>query len=288
MSNENMNGENMNDENISKCFVIMPISDQLGYSTGHFTKIYEQIFIPAIEDAGYKPDRVDEDNICDSIIFKIFERIQNCDMALCDLSSRNPNVLYELGLRQAYDKPVVLVQDEKTERIFDVSGISTIPYNSDRLYESVLAARENITRALIETRDGKTHSLVKIVKASEASFPEENLSGNEKTEIMLERIMAELTQLKQVRRLKNDELVYPDNKIDNIVLSVLRLDSEVEEALKNKSSQAVFKRLTLIILKYRRKVEELDMNPDVRLKLINTLDSYLDQIKVYKEKHFDI
>ncbi len=278
----------MSEENKPSCFVIMPISDQSGYPAGHFTKIYEQIFIPAIEDAGYKPDRVDEDNICDSIIFKIFDRIQNCDMALCDLSSRNPNVLYELGLRQAYDKPVVLVQDEKTERIFDVSGINTIPYNSDRLYESVLAARENITRALIETRDGKKHSLVKIVKASEASFPEGNLPGNEKTEIMLERIMAELTQLKQVRRLKNHELEYSDDKVGNIVLSVLRLDSEVEEAIRNKSSEAVFKKLALKILNYIHAVKELDMNPDVRLKLNTTLNDYLDQIKEYKEKYFDL
>lgn len=277
----------MNEENKPRCFVIMPISDQSGYPTGHFTKIYEQIFIPAIEDAGYKPDRVDEDNICDSIIFKIFERIQNCDMALCDLSSRNPNVLYELGLRQAYDKPVVLVQDEKTERIFDVSGINTIPYCSDRLYESVLAARENITRALIETRDGKTHSLVKIVKASEASFPDGNLPGNEKTEIMLERIMAELTQLKQVRRLKSGELESPDDKVGNIVLSVLDLDSEVEEALRNKSSEPVFKTLALKILNCLQTIKELDMNPDVRLKLINTLNGYLEQIRVYKEKNFD-
>lgn len=99
-----------------KCFVIMPISDQGDYPSGHFTKVYEQIFKPAIEDAGYQPYRVDEDKISNSIINKIFDAVQNCSMALCDLSNCNPNVLYELGIRQAYDKPVVLVQDEKTER----------------------------------------------------------------------------------------------------------------------------------------------------------------------------
>ena len=192
----------MSDENLPRCFVIMPISDQPGYPAGHFTKVYNQIFIPAIEAAGYKPDRVDGDNICDSIIVKIFERIQSCDMALCDLSSRNPNVLYELGLRQAYNKPVVLVKDEKTERIFDVSGINTILYDSDRLYENVLEARKKITQALEETRDGKDYSLVKIVKANEAKFPEGDLSVNEKTEIMFKTIMDELA------RVKNNKIEY--------------------------------------------------------------------------------
>ena len=70
----------------------------------------------------------------------IFEAVQNCPIALCDLSSKNPNVLYELGLRQAYDKPVVLVKDEKTGRIFDVSGINTISYDSHRLVENVQSA----------------------------------------------------------------------------------------------------------------------------------------------------
>ena len=123
---------------MEKCFVMMPISDQGDYPKGHFDKIYEQIFKPAIEKAGYEPYRVDENKLCDSIIGKIFSALQESPMALCDLSNRNPNVLYELGIRQAYDKPVVLVQDEKTERIFDVSGISTVQYSSKRLYEDVL------------------------------------------------------------------------------------------------------------------------------------------------------
>ena len=113
-------------EEREKCFVIMPISDQGDYSKGHFQKVFEQIFKPAIWDAGYEAYRVDQDKISSPIINKIFEAIQDCPMALCDLSNRNPNVLYELGLRQAYDKPVVLVQDEKNPRIFDVSGINTV------------------------------------------------------------------------------------------------------------------------------------------------------------------
>ena len=96
------------EEKKEKCFVIMPISDQGDYTMGHFTKVYEQIIKPSIEEAGYEAYRVDENNICDSIINKIFDAIQECPMAVCDLSNRNPNVLYELGLRQAYDKPVVL------------------------------------------------------------------------------------------------------------------------------------------------------------------------------------
>lgn len=192
-----------------RCFVMMPISDQGDYPQGHFTKVYEQIFKPAIEEAGFKPYRVDENKISDAIMSKIFEAIQNCPMALCDLSNKNPNVLYELGLRQAYDKPVVLVKDDETDRIFDVSGISTVEYNSVRLYENVMLARKRITEAILSTRDGKEKTMVKIMKAEIADFSSVDVSQEDKLEIMLRGIKQDIQELKstsdnRIIPIKND------------------------------------------------------------------------------------
>ena len=187
-----------------KCFVMMPISDQGDYPEGHFQKVYEQIFQPAIEQAGYQPYRVDENAISDRIIDKIFNAIQECPMALCDLSNRNPNVLYELGLRQAYDKPVVLVQDEKTDKIFDVSGISTVFYKSDRLFENVIDARERISRAISDTRDGKKNSIVKVVRAQTAKISTEDMTKEDKIEIMLSGIIDDLKQIKNNKNYENN------------------------------------------------------------------------------------
>lgn len=202
-------------EEREKCFVIMPISDQGDYSKGHFQKVFEQIFKPAIWDAGYEAYRVDQDKISSPIINKIFEAIQDCPMALCDLSNRNPNVLYELGLRQAYDKPVVLVQDEKTPRIFDVSGINTVQYSSDRLYENVIEARKKITEALISTRDGETNSIVKIVQAESANMNTETVSQQDRIEVMLKGITNDINEIRnsadRTSYVKNYETnVYPE------------------------------------------------------------------------------
>lgn len=206
-------------EEQERCFVIMPISDQGDYPKGHFTKVYNQIFKPAIIAAGYEPFRVDEDKISNPIINKIFDAVQNCTMALCDLSNRNPNVLYELGLRQAYDKPVVLVQDEKTPRIFDVSGINTVQYSSERLFENVMEAREKITDALISTRDGKVNSIVKIVRAESASMKTGEVSQEDRMEVMLNSIMSEIKEIRNTTDrksyLKNYETtvstIHPEN-----------------------------------------------------------------------------
>lgn len=183
-----------------KCFVMMPISDQGDYPEGHFTKIYEQILKPAIEDAGYEAYRVDENASSVLITDKIFKAIQECPMALCDLSNRNPNVLYELGLRQAYDKPVVLVQDEKTDKIFDISGISTVFYQSNRLYENVFDARKKITKAIVDTQKGHYNSIVKVMKAHAASVSTGDITPEDKIEIMLSGIMDDIKEIKADRR----------------------------------------------------------------------------------------
>lgn len=118
-------------------------------------------------------------------------------MALCDLSNRNSNVLYELGIRQAYDKPVVLVQDEKTERIFDVSGISTVQYSSKRLYEEVLENRKAITEAIRSTKEGKQNSIIKVVNVKNAEVQKGEVSKEDKIEVLLSGLLEDVKELKK-------------------------------------------------------------------------------------------
>lgn len=87
------------------CFVIMPISDQEGYPTGHFKRVYQEIVRPAIELAGFTPERADDANQTHNIILSILKSVVNSDIAICDISSLNPNVMYELGVRQMARKP---------------------------------------------------------------------------------------------------------------------------------------------------------------------------------------
>lgn len=143
----------MGESKDKQCFVIMPISDPKDYESGHFRSVYEDIFIPAIKEAGYVPKRADDDKSSSMIQVNIIRDIIDSPMAVCDLSSKNPNVLFELGIRQAFDLPVVLVQEEGTPRIFDISTINTIDYGKELLYRDVINDREKIKEAILQTRD---------------------------------------------------------------------------------------------------------------------------------------
>lgn len=237
-------------EEKEKCFVIMPISDQGDYPEGHFSKVYDQIFKPAIEDAGYEAYRVDENKICDSIMRKIFNAIYECPMAICDLSNRNPNVLYELGLRQAYDKPVVLLQDEKTDKIFDISGINTVYYKSDRLYENVFDARKRLTEAIISTREGKQDSIIKIWRATAADVSHISMTKEDKLEILIRGVLNDIQEIK--------------TKIDNGIQNEIELNYEERNLRKNANDHKV--------------VLQVDLKEGVTKKEINSVVSTIEKI----------
>lgn len=172
------------------CFVIMPFTDPDGYEKGHFRKIYDQLFVPAIERAGYIPHRVDDEIQSTMIHGKLLDQLITAPMVLCDLSSRNPNVLYELGIRHAFDMPVVLVQEEGTPRIFDISGLTAHDYRKARLYDEVIEDQLTITKAIQETAKAKNHSIMSLVKLTPAVLKNTEAITAE------DRIMLEITDLK--------------------------------------------------------------------------------------------
>ena len=90
----------------------------------------------------------DEDKSSSMIQVSIIRDIVESPMAICDLSTRNPNVLFELGVRQAFDLPVVLVQEKDTPRIFDISTINTVDYRKNLIYREVMEDREKIVDAI--------------------------------------------------------------------------------------------------------------------------------------------
>lgn len=131
----------------------MPISNQPGYEAGHFTRVYHDIIIPACDRAGFSADRADRDTSTNLIHLEIVKQVLNAPMAICDLSSRNPNVMFELGLRQAFDKPVVIIKDDKTPDIFDVGLLRYTSYRSSRIYHEVIEDQDAISAALRSTFD---------------------------------------------------------------------------------------------------------------------------------------
>ena len=58
------------------CFVVMPIGEHENREDRHFKKIYDQIFVPAIKEAGFKPRRADDDCSSHLIQAEIIKKLE--------------------------------------------------------------------------------------------------------------------------------------------------------------------------------------------------------------------
>lgn len=127
------------------CFVMMPFSPPLG-------QYYEKIYKPAIEKAGLTPIRADNEIFgTGKIIDQIWNGINSAKVLVAELTKRNPNVFYELGLAHALEKPVVLISSNEDDVPFDLQHIRVIYYDtSDPFWGSKLIDKisENILSAI--------------------------------------------------------------------------------------------------------------------------------------------
>lgn len=194
-----------------ECFVIMPISDPKDYDQGHFRRVYEDVIIPACEKANFKAIRADDVEETDMIHLSILKKLVEAPMAICDLSTRNPNVLFELGLRQAFDKPVVLIQETGTERIFDISILRAYDYCKELKYKNVLEDQEAIAKMLKGTEKSFVtgegfNSVIKLLALTKGAQIKTIDDPNEQFKMQLFQLSAQMNDISsELRILRENE-----------------------------------------------------------------------------------
>ncbi len=125
------------------CFIIMPFGSP-------FDRYFANIFAPAAVDANLDPVRADSLFASTQIISDIWRLTREATVLLADLSGKNPNVFYELGLAHALGKPVVLVANNIDDVPFDLRSLRVIVYEKeDESWGEHL--RERVVNALLET-----------------------------------------------------------------------------------------------------------------------------------------
>jgi hypothetical protein len=114
------------------CFVLMPFGPK-PCSAGtliDFDAVYGELIKPAIEDAELDAIRADEEMTGGIIHKPMYERLILCEYAVCDLTTANANVFYELGLRHALrpGSTVLIFAEGSGQLPFDVGPLRALPY----------------------------------------------------------------------------------------------------------------------------------------------------------------
>ncbi|MEM7216865.1 MAG: FHA domain-containing protein [Pseudomonadota bacterium] len=119
-------------------FVAMPFHKKTVKEgiTVDFDRIYNELIVPAAEAADCAPFRADEESAAGDIRTDMFFELVTADFVLADVSSRNPNVLYELGIRHGVTpNGVILMDGQWGSRPFDIAMDRSLNYDG-QLFEA--------------------------------------------------------------------------------------------------------------------------------------------------------
>jgi hypothetical protein len=94
---------------------------------------------------GFRCVRGDEDYTASDILSHVVRLIAKSRIVIANISSRNPNVFYELGIAHAMDKQTILVSKKMEGVPFDVSSFRVL------LWETKEDLRINLTETLLRT-----------------------------------------------------------------------------------------------------------------------------------------
>lgn len=129
------------------CGIVMPISECDGRPPAHWSDVLS-ILIEACAEAGIEARLVSETYESNLIHKEIIANIYNDDIIICDVSGRNPNVFFELGIRMATQKPTVIVKDDITVYPFDTAPNRFIQYPRDLRHPLVEIFKRQLSDSL--------------------------------------------------------------------------------------------------------------------------------------------
>lgn len=174
------------------CFVIMPYGEKSDPDGNriNFDITHEFIIKKAIVDMkslyGVEIDCIRADKIEESgsIHTDMFEQIAMDDIAIVDITTLNPNVFYELGIRHALRKGVTVLMKKVGSSIpFNIQGMRTIDYDYSDV-DSYPRTREQLQRFIASgiMKDQPDSPVLAALPSVRVDFKEEALPRSERFE----------------------------------------------------------------------------------------------------------
>lgn len=195
---EEMSTENETVKKERTCFIITPIGNPKSEIFRKATGVIESVIRPILNLHGFGEVKAAHE-ICEvgSINNQVINRIIDSDLVIANLTSNNPNVMYELCLRHVVAKPIIHICEKGTDLPFDIKDSRTIFYDDDMLGASEL--KEELEKFVNEIEYAKIYDDNPIYNAQKIGLLLKDLSDDKgKTDEMrlLQAILSNIDGLK--------------------------------------------------------------------------------------------
>ena len=180
------------------CFVIMPFG-------GWFDDYYESVYSPAIEAAGLEPHRADDLYRPSTIVQDIWTYTKQAKLILADLTGKNPNVFYELGLAHGIARPAILVSESLDDIPFDLRALRVIEYNKNASNWGELL-KEKIETAIKEVIRSPLEAVLPAFLNVRGASPKASVTPHEKDILEVKKDLDLLKAEMQRRRVFEDRI----------------------------------------------------------------------------------
>jgi hypothetical protein len=136
-------------------FVLMPFGIRSWHSDGvsstqqhtfDFDHYYDAVVKPTVEKLGFKCLRADSIFATVSFMEKIWTQILQSRLIIADVTSRNPNVMYELGMGHTLGKDIIIVTQSADDVPTDLKNVDFFRYSNE--VGSEAAFRKGLTKAI--------------------------------------------------------------------------------------------------------------------------------------------
>lgn len=158
-------------------FLQTPLGDEASEERKHADMMLKHLLEPVFEKIGFTVIRADEIAKSGIITSQILEHIAKSKLCVADLSFRNPNAFYELGVRHAFLLPTIQIIHKSDKIPFDVSQGRTITIDTadrytitDRLDSARKELKEYVTN-LLQDSGSEVNPVAVYLPGTKVSLP---------------------------------------------------------------------------------------------------------------------